>query len=271
MNKILMLLAALLSTDAFARQGPPAGVNNGACRPASTHPRPVVLVHGTYSNIHDNWTALAPLLQNNGWCVYALDYGVTEYSNETMFGMGPVADSAEQLAEFVGRVLAASGATQVDLVGHSQGGMMPRWYLKFLDGAPRVHALVGIAPTNHGTDTLSQWLAQVPPWANDLIGLWCPACADQLAGSPFMRKLNDGGDTVPGVQYTVIASRYDDIVTPYTSSLLQGDGVRNIVIQDLCPRHRVTHEQLAFDPVTLQLVLNALDPATARPPPCETR
>ncbi len=49
------------------------------------------------------------------------------------------------------KVLAATGAKQVDIVGHSQGGMMPRYYLRFLGGAAKVETLVGLAPSNHGT------------------------------------------------------------------------------------------------------------------------
>ncbi|CAM5231106.1 Alpha/beta fold hydrolase OS=Streptomyces tendae OX=1932 GN=F3L20_09145 PE=4 SV=1 [Streptomyces tendae] len=56
---------------------------------------------------------------------------------------------------------AATGAAKVDIVGHSQGGMMPRHYLKFLGGAAEVNALIGIAPTNHGT-TLGGLTALLP-------------------------------------------------------------------------------------------------------------
>ena len=51
----------------------------------------------------------------------------------------------------VTQVLAATGAPKVDLLGHSQGGMMPRYYLKFLGGAQYVNALVALAPSNYGT------------------------------------------------------------------------------------------------------------------------
>ncbi len=37
------------------------------------------------------------------------------------------------------------------MVGHSQGGMMPRYYMKFLGGAAKVNKLVGLVPSNHGT------------------------------------------------------------------------------------------------------------------------
>lgn len=100
----------------------------------------------------DSWQALSPLLVNQGYCVFALNYG--SYDGSGLVGVdatGPIETSAAQLSGFVDRVLSATGAGQVDLVGHSQGGMMPRYYLKFLGGAAKVHTLVGPAPSNHGT------------------------------------------------------------------------------------------------------------------------
>lgn len=52
------------------------------------------------------------------------------------------------------KVRTATGVSQVDIVGYSQGGMMPRQYLKFNGGAGKVHTLVTLGATHHGT-TLS--------------------------------------------------------------------------------------------------------------------
>lgn len=264
---VLLLLACV--GCAFA-QDVPEGANDPGCRPSLERPHPVVLVHGTSSNMAHNWSVLAPMLRREGYCVYALNYGATANSGGRMYGLAPIAQSARELGRFVERVLANSGAARVDIVGHSQGGVMPRHYLRFLGGAAKVRKLIGIAPVNHGTTSLglSAYSEAYPGLAELLLGAWCGACADLLRGSAFMHRLNADGDTVDGVEYTVIASRYDDVVTPYDSQFLDGPGVRNVLIQDHCPAHRVLHEALAFDPPTLRLVLNALDPRSATPPRC---
>jgi triacylglycerol esterase/lipase EstA (alpha/beta hydrolase family) len=242
----------------------PPGANDWSCRPSADHPRPVVLVHGTAENMRDNFNALSPLLKNAGYCVYAFNYGGGLPG--AVGAIGPVADAALELAPFVDRVLAASGATQVDLVGHSQGGMMPRRYLAD-GGAAKVHALVGLVPSNHGTTFNGLLtLAAAFPGGSQTVAAGCPACADQTQGSAFLTGLNAGGDTVAGVQYTVITTRYDEVVTPYTSAFLSG--ATNIVVQDQCSLDAAEHLAITYDHIALQEVLNALDPATAERAPC---
>ncbi|MEU9184478.1 alpha/beta fold hydrolase [Streptomyces sp. NPDC048484] len=246
-----------------------SGWNDYSCEPSAAHPRPVVLVHGTFANSVDNWLGLAPYLVNRGYCVYALDYGQLP-GVPLIHGLGPIDKSAEQLKTFVDKVLAATGAAEADLVGHSQGGLMPRHYLKFLGGAAKVNALVGIAPDNHGT-TLNGLAKLLPyfPGADDMLSKAAPALADQVAGSAFLTKLNAGGDTVPGVRYTVIATRYDEVVTPYRSQFLDGPNVRNVLIQDRCVLDFSEHAQLGLtDRIAFHEVANALDPTHATAATC---
>ncbi|WP_369380280.1 esterase/lipase family protein [Streptomyces sp. cg36] len=266
------LLAAVVTAGPAAAQtqsAPSSGWNDYTCRPSAAHPRPVVLVHGTFGNSVDNWLALAPYLVNRGYCVFSLDYG--QLPGVPLFnGLGPIDKSAEQLDRFVDEVLAATGAPKADLVGHSQGGMMPRWYLKFLGGAAKVNALVGIAPDNHGT-TLDGLTALLPyfPGAADLLKRATPGLTDQVAGSPFLTKLNADGDTVPGVHYTVISSQYDEVVTPYRSQFLSGPDVHNVLIQDKCLLDLSEHVAIGLtDRIAYHEVVNALDPAHATPTTC---
>ncbi|GHE96256.1 lipase [Streptomyces spiralis] len=268
-----LVLAAAVATvpaaTAHASDAPSSGWNDYNCRPSAAHPRPVVLVHGTFGNSVDNWLSLAPYLEDRGYCVFSLDYG--QLPGVPLFhGLGPIDTSAGQLSAFVDKVLTATGAAKVDLVGHSQGGMMPRYYLKFLGGAAKVNALVGLAPDNHGT-TLSGLTNLLPyfPGAEDLLTATTPGLADQITGSDFLTKLNEGGDTVPGVHYTVIATKYDEVATPWRSQYLTGSDVRNVLLQDLCPVDLSEHLAIGlFDRVAFHEVANALDPPHATATSC---
>ncbi|MDF6041565.1 alpha/beta fold hydrolase [Streptomyces sp. JH14] len=273
---LLLAVAAFATPTATATAATPTaatapsrGWNDYSCKPSAAHPRPVVLVHGTFGNSVDNWLVLAPYLVGRGYCVYSLDYG--QLPGVPFFnGLGPIDASAGQLATFVDQVLAATGAPKADIVGHSQGGMMPNYYLKFLGGAAKVNALVGLAPDNHGTTLLGLTnLLPYFPGAGDLLNAHTPGLADQIAGSPFITKLNAGGDTVPGVRYTVIATRYDEVVTPYRTQYLNGPNVRNVLLQDLCPVDLSEHVAIGtVDLIAYHEVANALDPAHATPTTC---
>jgi hypothetical protein len=248
---VSLALAVAAGSPASAVGISPPGANDFACRPSAAHPYPVVLVPGTFESMAKNWATLSPDLKSQGYCVYSLDYGVSN----GVPASGPITASAGELRTFVDRVLTASRAKQVDIVGHSQGGMMPRYYMGFLGGARKVHQLIGIAPSNHGTTA-----APTPPAGSTLVPNPCAACDDQAAGSPFLTKLNSIGDIVAGPSYTVISTVNDEVVRPYTSQALAGPAKRvtNIVIQNLCPLDPIEHDQTPNDPVVHQLVSNAL-------------
>jgi triacylglycerol esterase/lipase EstA (alpha/beta hydrolase family) len=245
-----------------------------SCHSAS-HPLPVVLVNGTGENQSDGWNAVSPLLKNNGYCVYTANIGGASQS-ALLQTVGDIPTTAGQLGEVVDKVLAATGAAKVDLVGHSQGGgVLPRWYLKFDGGAAKVAALVGMAPSNHGVKPAGLAELQSSPLLTQLdavIGSVAGAAwGQQLAGSTVNLTLDAGGDTVPGVAYTQIISRYDEVVTPYTQQyLVAGPGatVTNELVQDSCGLDFTDHIAIVYDHVADQLVLNALDPAHAKKPVC---
>lgn len=187
-----------------------------------------------------SWNLISPTLAKDGYCVFALDYGGR--------GLGPIQDSAAELGHFIDRVLRATGARKVAIVGHSQGGMMPRYYMRFLGGAGKVAELVGLVPSNHGTTN---------PGA--LIVPGCPACRQQAAGSKFIKRLNRGDET-PGmnVSFTQITTRFDEIVTPFTSAFLRGPKTTNVVVQRKCPADPTEHIGIIYDPIAVQWVENAL-------------
>lgn len=253
----------------------PAGSNDWNCRPTAARPYPVVLVHGTSETKYMNWALMSPVLKTRGLCVYAIAYGDTT-------GKGPagdpIANSAKQLATFVDQVLAQTGASKVDIVGHSQGGMMPRQYIKFEGGANKVRNLVAISPTNHGTTlnglgTLGRDLGLL----GFVAGVGGQASADQVTGSAFLKNLNAGGLTVPSVKYTNIVTKYDEVVTPYSSGYITAAdnparaSVVNVPLQAGCGTNFADHLSISYSKRTIWYVQRALGVASSTTPPCDVQ
>lgn len=261
----------------FAKHHPgsvPLGVNDFGCRPSAAHPYPVVLAHGTDSNSYSDWAGVAPLLVRDGYCVFAVNYGgrvgVSSFGASN-FGTEDMASSAAQVGAFTDRVLRATGASKVDFVGYSQGATITREYISRLGGAPKTHRWVGLAsPTYGGTLYGLVPVAQaIPGLAGVAEGLLSTAVVEQMQDSPFLRALNAGGDTVPGIGYTTIGSRVDEMIQPYTNMALRSPGATNIVIQDLCPIDQSGHFKLPYDRFAQRLVVNALATGVVQAPRCE--
>jgi triacylglycerol esterase/lipase EstA (alpha/beta hydrolase family) len=264
--------AFLNSTLFWNYEAPPPGANV-PCTPSAAHPYPVVLVEGTFSSMYNNFGAISPDLVNNGYCVYAFNYGQTiPFSG--FHAMGDIRTSAAELSTEVNDVLARTGANQVDLVGWSQGGMMPRYYINDLGGAAKVHTLVALAPSNYGTtvDGLTTLVTDLGLLGitTGLLSIACEACDQQLQGSSFLTSLNQA-PTVPGVRYTVIETADDDVVTPYTNAFLPAaPNVQNITLQNQCPQDASDHLSIGYDSNALQDMINALGPdSPGFQPACE--
>jgi pimeloyl-ACP methyl ester carboxylesterase len=259
---------------------PPPGANDWSCAPSAAHPNPVVLVHGLGATAQANWYWMAPRIEAAGYCVFAIDYGHRDVPPPFNYngGVVPMQESAEQLALFVDAVREATGAAKVDIVGHSEGSLMPNYYVKFLGGDAFVERYVGLTPLWDGTNLLEAGTFSElgrPSGATDafnqaFFGSWCQSCPQFIQGSDFLVEMNAGptGPRVPGVTYTMVMTAYDELVVPYTSGVM--DGATNIVIQDQCANDISEHGAVAADPVVLQDVLNALDPPNARPVTCGT-
>ncbi len=265
----------------------PMGANDWACKPTAAHPRPVILLHGTYQNMYSSFANLSRPIKRQGYCVFAYNYG--SYPQGLGIGIFPaikgiasVRSSARQVSAFVEKVRRETGAAQVDLVGYSQGGVVARAYLKYDGGANpsdptlnKVKNVVGIASTNRGSSVLA--LTSILRYfgitkkAHDYLG---PSSRDLRGDSPFLTDLNAGGDTMPGVNYTMIGTMTDIVSVPYTGAFLNagpGSTVRNITLQQGCPTDLSGHFTLPYTPRTHGLVLQALDPTYAGHVPCPVR
>lgn len=268
------LLAGALGVAAPAQAAPAAagGNNDFSCRPTSAHPDPVVLLHGAFANNQLDLSHLQADLATQGYCTFSLTYGA--YPELPLIGgLGPIAHSSAQIAAFVEQVRAATGAAKVDVVGHSEGGFLSLYLAKMQGIASEINRVVAIAPPSHGADSASVFILAellLPGGRSTLdkilstVGL--PVLADTLPGGSAMTALNSGPIAQPGIAYTVITSRFDEIVTPPgPTSFVNEPGVTNEWVQDSCPLDLVGHVGEASDRNVWHLVGNALDPAHATP------
>lgn len=266
-------LPAAATVEEIFRPGlNPAGSNDFSCRPAKGQ-RPVVLIPGTTGSTFSSFSGLSPVLKAEGLCVFTFNHNPLGYTSQMSFG-GDIAESAAMLATVVDRVLAETGAEQVDLVGWSQGGgPMAVYYLNKLGGAPKVRKVVGIVPSHHGTE-LGALRGLIDAQSSSRTRLEhagaainAQALMQQLAGSDFLIDLYSEPITS---DYMNISTVFDQVVRPNTNSFLPG--ADNRLVQDYCPGRRTTHFNSTYDPVVYALVLEGLsgvprDKDCATPPP----
>lgn len=244
------------------------------------HPNPVILVHGTGGGGQTNWGTYVPLLALEGYSVFTLTYGANAHAPwplKAMGGMTLMEDSAAELGDFIARVLASTGAEKVDIVGHSQGTLVPNYYAKFLGGGDKIGRYISLAPLWEGTTAFGAGLMHTVDLRlgiDPFRVMPCRAVAQMARGSDFITAMNaDGGPYVPGIAYHNISTRFDEFVRPYSSgqvpALSDDQIVTNIVVQHDCSQDFCDHLGICGSPRAARHVLNALDPSRSQKVPCQ--
>ena len=217
---------------------------------------PVLLVPGTGSspprNFGWNWE---PALNDLGipWCAVTLPDNA----------LGDIQDAGEYVVNAIRTMYSRSGR-KIAIIGHSQGGMVPRWALRFWpDTRAMVDDDIGFAASNHGT-TGAKYTC---------MNGCAPAVWQQEDTAEFIKALNSYQETFPGISYTEVYTKRDEVVTPNSddngSSSLHGGGgeIENEAVQDICPLDLNEHNGLGtVDNVAYALAIDALDhPGPADP------
>jgi pimeloyl-ACP methyl ester carboxylesterase len=265
-----VIVASITTLGTPIAQGAPGGNNNPSCQPTAAHPYPVVFLHGLGATYYEDLNFLQSNVAGQGYCTFSQTYGAYP-GFPYVGGLRPVADSATEIKAFIGQVLSETGAAKVDIVGHSEGGFQSLYVTKTQGIASRVDKVVAIAPPTHGTTfaglyNLAYIFGQSERAAvgQALSALGCPACSDLGTGGGAVATLDQGPIAQAGVSYTIIASRYDELVTPTATAFVNEPGVRNEYVQDTCPFDPVGHIGEAYDLNVWHLTENALDPANAK-------
>ncbi|MFD9724510.1 esterase/lipase family protein [Streptomyces sp. NPDC059072] len=196
---LLTLCFALLAPPAAHAVGPTAA---GGPERESSH-RPVVFVHG-YNADPGVWGSLREDLRADGYAdseLFSFGYDTHQSVNEVL---------SARLAAYVEDVRRQTGADKVDVVSHSFGSLVSRWYVKFGGGGATVDHWVSLAGPNHGTSTA---------WA---CALWDQACRDMTPGSYVVKNLGGGDETPGAVKYATFWSNCDEVVNPDGSVPLSG-------------------------------------------------
>ncbi len=146
---------------------------------------------------------------------------------------------------------------RLDVIGHSQGGIEPRWALKWWPGLRRVvNHYIGLASPNHGIYAADACADSGKCW---------PAVWQMAQNAKFIEALNRGGEAPGPTSYTDIYSETDDLVEPAfpdpTAALVQGPNVANVSVQDVCPGRYVNHGGMLVDAVVFHLVMSTMENA----------
>ena len=265
----LLVLTTVLAPHAEAAGGSgTGGVNDVGCVPGAAHPDPVVILHGLGATSYEDLNVLQSWLAQRGYCTFSRTYGAHP-GFPYVGGLRHVADSAAEIRGQVLDVLAETGASKVDIVGHSEGGFQSLYVTKTEGIADRIDTVVAIAPPTHGTTfgglvNLAYLFGVRSQVSAALNAFGCEACDDLITGGSAVATLDAGPIAQPGVHVTVITSRYDELVTPTSTAFVDEPGVVNEYVQDFCPLDPVGHLNEAYDLNVWHLVDNALDPGHAK-------
>jgi triacylglycerol lipase len=199
---------------------------------------PVLLVHGTFVDGETNW----------GWNYWnALPQAGFDvcFVDLPKAAMGDVQVSGEYVARAI-RVMHRRFDSKIDVLGHSQGGLVQRWAIKWFASGAKVDDFVSLATPSHGTLTAD---------ASAVFGRCFEACWQMRTDAKFIDAINRSDETPGSISYTSIYTQTDQLVRPPRTAKLRGG--TNIKVQDVCPARAVDHVTIAGDGAVYDMVIDA--------------
>ncbi len=233
-----------------------------AATDTNTDTTPVVLIHGTAGN-RANFEESAPVIKSSGRPVLSVSYGHR--------GTVDIRWSLEEIVAALTTLTDRCGS--VDLVGHSQGGLLSLAASGIL--GDRINHVIGLAADFRGV--ARPWFRPPEsPLLRRIDRAVSPAFADQLIGSEALAGVlpHTADSSVPVTQ---IYTRYDRIVPADRALAFIGDDevtgipahrgpVRAVAVQEHYPDAQVGHAALPHRGYVGSIVVDALataDVATA--------
>lgn len=201
---------------------------------------PILLVHGTFSTPAETWSwGYERALRAKGYSVCTV-----RLPERALIDMQI---SAEYVVHAIRHMNETSGR-KISIIGHSQGGVLPTWALRFWpDLAERVDDYIALAGPQNGTALANSLCAPGR----------CPEITHQLAAhsnwiTALRRHPIDGA-----VSFSSLASYGDEVVFPQPGAAAF-PGATRVMVQDVCPGRVVGHLSMLGDAAMFALVIDAL-------------
>ncbi len=165
--------------------------------------RPVLIIHG-FLGTRGSMYLLEKRLFDDGFAVFSFNLGTINVRD--------IRRSAFLIHRKIERILAQTSFEEIDIVGHSMGGLIGLYYAKKLGGHTRVRRLIMMGTPIRGT-----WAALAGVMT---LGLFSTSSWQLLPRSRFLDELTQG-PLPPGLEvHTLAAVR--DWVCPLPSTRMSG-------------------------------------------------
>ncbi len=206
-KKLVSLTVSEISANIKALNLYPLGVFSGKER-GYRHPkkasnqRPVLLVHGIVHN-PSAFYKLRKKMDEHGWQnVYTVNYSTHH---------GSLMKMVEILSKRVNEIIRQTGKKQIDIVAHSMGGLVARYFMTIGEGRGKVKNLVTLGTPHLGTE-MSIFLRGINLGSLD---------SDLRAGSYLVKTLID--HALPrGSKVISLYTPYDILVWPRKNCIAKG-------------------------------------------------
>lgn len=204
---------------------------------------PLVIVHGLGDSPKLPWWGFLKkyIRENTDSEIFSIDLS-TEI--ETPFekrrvkvpgtALGSIKDYAKELEDFVGRI-----ESDVNIIAHSLGGLVSRWYIEMMGGSQNVEKIVTLATPHQGT-----YMAYA--------GILSPAAREMVPGSDLIYSLNSH-DLPAEVDYTAVWGIEDRaFVQKWRSKLPENLVVFNENARNVCAGD-VDHLEMVYSKEVFEL------------------
>ena len=212
--------------------------------PRNTKPghwkNPILMIYG-FGASRRTMAILEHRLKQDGYTTFSLNLGGLIGTFNTV--------SIEESARFIDKRIEQLYKKnklkgKISVVGHSKGGLIGSYYIKFMNGSRRVQKFITLGTPYNGTP----WalLSHVPP-----VGFICKSLTQMKSGSEFLHKLNNTPYAKSVKAYSIYSK--DDNACPIPASVVEeAHNVNNIEV------FGVTHSELLIKKTVFNAIRHAL-------------